>query len=329
MGAHRGHRALRHRRLTISRVAKAAFACLLALSTTARASDLPDAATAGGWLDALYDRAAADLAAGKPMVAEVHVALCDNSIIHCGGNGMGDGASLERNLYWGTTHGMHGWLSRRASGWRLVGKPAPRRGEVLATEIWHRRADPDGALRKRGVTKPFDVYLIAEAWRGSDIDPALESWLDDLYGDATRTYALDDGRAIDGGAAAHLVAWVAHNRFMDLPTYDFQPRAAKAGARPRGVVAIACYSQLYLASQTSSPARVPLFFTADFVFASAPALVAAIGAFAAGGSLEAIRKAGITGYAIGQDKPYGRVQNAFTNPARWRYFKRRCRNCAE
>ncbi len=44
-----------------------------------------DPAQAGDALDPLYDRIAADLKQGKPLVVTVHVALCDNNIIWCGG----------------------------------------------------------------------------------------------------------------------------------------------------------------------------------------------------------------------------------------------------
>src|SRR4051794_39075354 len=47
----------------------------------------------------LRARVAADASLGKPLVVEAHVALCDNSIIRCGGHGLGDGDSLSTNLY--------------------------------------------------------------------------------------------------------------------------------------------------------------------------------------------------------------------------------------
>ena len=44
---------------------------------------------ADAWLDGLRERVAADLRAGRPLVVEAHVALCDNSVIRCGGHGLG------------------------------------------------------------------------------------------------------------------------------------------------------------------------------------------------------------------------------------------------
>src|SRR6516162_3021523 len=71
-------------------------------------------------IDALYDDIAPDLVSGKPLSIAVEVALCDNSIITCGGHGLGDGDDLERNLYWATDGGLRGWFERRGSPWRRV-----------------------------------------------------------------------------------------------------------------------------------------------------------------------------------------------------------------
>ena len=49
------------------------------------------ALTPGNLLAALYDRIGADLAAGRPLVVQAHVPLCDSSIIRCGNHGLGDG----------------------------------------------------------------------------------------------------------------------------------------------------------------------------------------------------------------------------------------------
>src|SRR5262245_18093707 len=73
-------------------------------------------------LSALYADVARDLASGRPLVAEVHVALCDNAIIRCGGRGLGDGDDLGRNLYWATSGGLRGWFERRGSGWTRVAR---------------------------------------------------------------------------------------------------------------------------------------------------------------------------------------------------------------
>ena len=76
------------------------------------------------WLGGLTDRVIEDLAAGKPLVVEVHVPLCDSSIIACGNAKLGDGDNPDTNLYWSTTPGFGEWFARRGSGWKRIAKHA-------------------------------------------------------------------------------------------------------------------------------------------------------------------------------------------------------------
>jgi hypothetical protein len=92
-----------------------AITVLVLVGLTTPASAAPTS-TEDGWLTALTDRVIDDLAKGKPLVAEVHVPLCDNTIIRCGNAKLGDGDSLDGNLLWTTTPGFGVWFSRRGSG---------------------------------------------------------------------------------------------------------------------------------------------------------------------------------------------------------------------
>ena len=62
---------------------------------------------------ALTDRVTADLAAGRPVVIDVHVPLCDNDVLRCGNAKLGDGDRPEGNLYWATTEGVRRWFDKR------------------------------------------------------------------------------------------------------------------------------------------------------------------------------------------------------------------------
>jgi len=250
------------------------------------------AARAGEPLDALYDDVAPDLAAGKPLVVEVQVALCDNTIITCGGRGLGDGDDLERNLYWATDGGLRGWFERRGSPWRRVSR-TPGGGDVLETVVYEQRFTPSGAWLRRGVKAPFTVRVTAHAWRGRAIDGALDRFVHELYeGDA------------------HVAAYVGHNGWMDRETLTW-PKSG--GPRVRGFIAVACLTRDYLQRALSSPSRVPLLLTRDLLFAGSHALDGAIDAFARGGTLADIRLGASRAYANGEKKPLARVQTLFTN----------------
>lgn len=267
---------------------------------------------------------AGDLKAGRPLVIHAHVALCDSSIIRCGGRGLGDGDSLRTNLYWATGGGARGFFDRRGSGWARVFVGRGEHADVLERVVWHRRVAPAGGLRQRGVGAPVDVYVVVDAWRGRAIDAAVAAYLGDLYGERPRVVPAAPGRpALRAGGAAHLVAYLGHNRWMDTPDFDWGALGRRPRPRqPKGAIAIACHTRAYLARHVPAPTRVPLLLTADFLFASSPAFEAAALAFAGGGSLGDIRAAATRGYAEGQRQPVSRVAGVFTNPSDRRWARR-------
>src|SRR4051812_484614 len=222
-------------------------------------------ARAAGGLDALYDDVARDLAAGRPLVVAVEVALCDNSIIACGSRTLGDGEDLAHNLYWATDGGLRGWFERRGSPWRLVSRRGAD-GDILQTVVYERRVQPEGAWVSRGVRAPFLVRVVAHAWRGKAIDGALDRFVANLY---------------DAAGEAQLVAYVGHNGWMDRETQMWPSERAPGdgAARVKGFLAVACLTRDYLQRALAAPGRVPLLLTRDLLFAGSHALDGAIGAF--------------------------------------------------
>jgi hypothetical protein len=281
-----------------------------------------DAKQAESWLDELYADVADDLADGKPLVVQVHVPLCDNNIITCGGHGLGDGDNPRTNLYWKTSGGFLGWFGRRDSGWKQV-MDRPADGDVLDVRVWKKTVKPGGALARRGVRRSFPVYVVAYAWRGSAIRDAMDAYTRDLWGGEARALELDDGTELAAGGQAHIVAYVGHNGWMDVSTYEFENVAgnAKPSRHKKGTVAVACITESYLADDVSAPSRVPLLMTRTLLFAGAHSFEGAVTAFASGRSLAEIRRSAIRAYARGQGKSEGKVAGAFTNPshARWKH----------
>lgn len=298
----------------------------LALFTAAAAAPPARAAPSAeevAALDALDARVVADLAAGRPLVVQVHVPLCEATIIPCGNARLGDGDRPAGNLYWATGEGFLGWFGRRGGGWKpalvadgaAIGEP-----EVLDLRVWRRELPTPAAWRRAGAPARMTMLVVAQAWRGRSIDAALARYAEDLYGTRAQAIALADGTTIAAGGDAHLVAYVGHNRLMDLPAFDWRAVAAQADDRARGVIAIACHTAPYMQEVVPTSRQVPLLLTRDFMLASAAALEGAALAFAKDGDYAAIRRGGAQGYADGGKKPLRRVFGAFSNPAdrKWR-----------
>ncbi|MEZ4403351.1 MAG: hypothetical protein R3B06_25215 [Kofleriaceae bacterium] len=290
-----------------------------ALGSRGRAGPTDAAAT---WLASLDARVAADLAAGRPLVVQVHVPLCERTIIACGNDRLGDGDNPRTNLYWATTEGFLGWFGRRGSGWTPVlvaDGAAVGEADVLDVRVWRRRVATPARWRAAGAPRQLTVYVVAQAWRGTAIDTALARYAEDLYGSHARAVTLADGTVLAAGGDAHVVAYVGHNRLMDRDRFDWQTVAARGDGRSRGVIAIACHTAPYMQAVVPGPHQVPLIMTRDFLLASAAALEGGVLAFARGGGYAQVRRGAAQGYADGGRKPLARVFGAFSNPAdrRW------------
>lgn len=293
---------------------------LLCLALTALAPRAAASADLQPSLAALQDRVIADLAAGQPLVMQVHAPLCEATIIPCGSERLGDGESLETNLYWATTAGFGRWFRRKGGGWKSV---LERRGDatgdpdVLALAVYRRTLPAPASWRRRGAPARFSAFVVVHGWRGKAIDRALESFARESSGLDERV--LEEGELrLRAGGAAHLVAYSGHNRLMDVPTYRWPPPAE----RPIGTVAVACLTADYLQEPATAPTRVPLLLTRDFLFANAAPVEAVLLAFARGATYPALRKAAATAYAAVQKKDVGRVLGAFTNPGDRRWGRR-------
>src|SRR5687768_16304688 len=218
------------------------------------------AALATDWFDGLTEKVIEDVKDGKPLVVEVHVPLCDNNIIRCGNAKLGDGDNPKTNLYWATTPGFGVWFTRKGSGWtrfvHATGGKDTGDPDVLELHKYRRTITTPAAWRKQGAPKTYNVELAIHGWRGSAIDKALAAYAADVSGDSD----------------ARIVAFVGHNRLMDLEKFDWP----KPGKEIKGTIAIACHTKSYMKEDVPSETRVPLLMTNDFLFSNAAPLEAAV-----------------------------------------------------
>jgi hypothetical protein len=284
------------------------WALLVLMLIAAPMARAAPSAEATAWFDGLDARVAADLAAGRPLVVQVHVPLCEGTIIACGNAKLGDGDNPRTNLYWATTEGFLGWFGRKGSGWKpalVATGDAIGEADVLDLRVWRRTVATPARWRAAGAPKRVEVYVVAQAWRGTAIDRALARYAEDLYGARTQTITLADGTTLAAGGDAHVVAYVGHNRLMDLDDVRLaRHRRARRPAQPRRDRDRLPHRAVY-AGVVPGPHQVPLVLTRDFMLASAAALEGAVVAFAKGGDYAAIRRGAAAGYADGGDKPLG------------------------
>lgn len=148
-----------------------------------------------------------------PRVVHVYVALCDNE--HQGiepvPKALGDGEDPEHNLYWGAMYGVKTFFSRSAI-WSVVATVEKPSGAVLERVVFRHAT--------------ANAYIVADAYKGSEIKRAITDFLDAVSGEASETVTVRVGEAevsFEAGGAAELVAYVGHNGLMDFDLEEGEP----------------------------------------------------------------------------------------------------------
>jgi hypothetical protein len=133
-------------------------------------------ALAPGWAAAATNsdvqaRIDADVAAGKPVVIHVVVALCDN--VHQGvvpvPKALGNGQDPSSNLYWGALYGIRTHLAR-AANWTTLVAYRPDDDRILERVVLYAEVGRD--------QRDLPVYIVADAWDGAKIREATAEYLE-------------------------------------------------------------------------------------------------------------------------------------------------------
>ena len=255
-------------------LALASLLLLVATTTHASAS-----------LDDARQRVEADIAAGRPLVAHVIVALCDND--HQGiipvPRQLGDGQDPRTNLYWGAAYGVRTFFAR-SSHWKAVDTASPSRPEVLATAAFRTTRSP---------TDTTSIYVIAEAWDGREMKAALTRFFRLAAGHDAETMPID-GREIEAGGAAHLVAFVGHDGLMDGPVDEVPSAAPNASARVS--VVLACMSRSFFGDHLEAGGSHALVLTTGLMAPEAYTLDAIVRTWFADGDQSAVCAAAADAY---------------------------------
>lgn len=206
----------------------------------------------------------------------VFVALADNQhqgIVPVPAK-LGNGDDPEHNLYWGSAYGVKTFFSRSADWARIKCGEKPKQ-EVLERCVFKHHAS--------------NVYLIADAYRGSEIRQTVVDFLDAAAGDGTESLHVSDAPVdlnlpIRGGA--NLVAYIGHDGLMDfrLPRFPQQKNASR-----REAVILACASKQFFAEPVRASGAYPLLWTTGLMAPEAYTLKSALDGWVAGENNEQIR----------------------------------------
>lgn len=226
---------------------------------------------------------------GLPLEAQnlrtihVFVALADNvnqGIVPVPAK-LGNGEDPRRNLYWGSALGVKTFFSRSAD-WKLVVSGIQPKHEVLERCVWKYRN--------------AEVYLVADAYRGREIQTAILNFLDAAAGLAREQISVPDGQKttqleIRGGA--NLVAYVGHEGLMDFQL----PRIPqKKDTATRQAIILACGSKIYFAPALRASGAYPLLWTTNLMAPEAYTLKSALDGWIAGESDDQIRDRAAAAY---------------------------------
>ena len=218
-----------------------------------------------------------------PRTIHVFVALADNAnqgIVPVA-RILGNGEDPVHNLYWGSAYGVKTFFSHSAD-WKLLSSGTKPKYEVLERCVWKYRN--------------ANVYLVADAYRGREIQTAILNFLDAAAGLSREQISVsEDGRAttLNIRGAANVVAYVGHDGLMDFQL----PRVPqKKDDAPRQVIILACGSKIYFAHPLRETGAYPLLWTTNLMAPEAYTLKSALDGWIAGESGEQIRERAAAAY---------------------------------
>jgi hypothetical protein len=224
------------------------------------------------------------LAQTPPRTVHVFVALADN--IHQGivpvAKILGNGEDAPHNLYWGSAYGVKTFFARSAD-WRLLSSGEKPKDEVLERCVFkHRTAN---------------VYLVADAYRGREIETAMQNFFDAAAGVSAGEISVKDGLqtvTLNIRGDASLVVYIGHDGLMDFHL----PRIPKKkNDSPRQAIMLACASKAYFAEPLRASGAYPLLWTTNLMAPEAYTLKSALDGWILNESNEQIRERSAAAYA--------------------------------
>lgn len=213
-------------------------------------------------------------------VIHVLVALCDNEnqgIVPVPAF-LGNGEDTKRNLYWGAAYGVKTYFTRSAN-WEKLAETENPKENVLQRIIFKHRSS--------------DVYLVADAYRGSKMKETIDDYFSAVSGNKIENVAAQ-GKILQIMGSANLVAFIGHNGLMD---FELEDAPTKFDDFERESIVLACASKQYFGSHLKKTSATPLLWTTNLMAPEAYILHDAIEGWVDNESDEQIRTRAANAYS--------------------------------
>lgn len=226
-------------------------------------------------LVALLATAAALGQTGELRTVHVFVALADNQ--HQGivpvAPILGNGDDPQHNLYWGSAYGVKAFFGR-SPDWEHVACGEKPKAEILERCVFKYRA--------------ANVYLVADAYRGTEIKQAILDFLYAAAGGGAEKLSLPgaDAPKLPIGGSANLVAYVGHDGLMDFQLARFPQQK---NAAHRDAIVLACASKQFFGDALRASGAFPVIWTTGLMAPEAYTLKSSLDGWIAGENNEQIR----------------------------------------
>ena len=194
---------------------------------------------------------------------------------------LGNGGDPQRNLYWGAAFGVKTQF-KSSEEWQLVSCGGGPKVAILDRCVFKNRNE--------------DVYLVADAYQGSEIKSAVTDFLSAAAGITLQSIHVKLNSAeisIAAGGAADVLAYVGHDAFMD---FQIPPISGTKRSNPRRTIILACASKAFFGPYIRETGAEPLLWTTGLMAPEAYTLKAALSGWIAHEDNEAIRQRAARAY---------------------------------
>ncbi len=213
-------------------------------------------------------------------VIHVLVALCDNvnqGIVPVPAH-LGNGEDTVKNLYWGAAYGVRTYFSK-SPNWTKLAEIRNPKENVLERLIFKHKTQ--------------NVYLIADAYRGSKMKETINDFFSAVSGEKLENVEINNLTLQISGSAT-LVAFVGHNGLMD---FKLDKQISKKDDNKRDAIILACASRQYFTAPLKKTNANPILWTSNLMAPEAYILHDAIDGWIKGENNEQIQTRGAAAYA--------------------------------